>query len=113
MRHCWQVWSIERRENLYEDHSRADMLKRGEITPTQFNNYYLGWMITPTSPRIDLSPPGFGVASGWGMRVAVEDLRVVIRAAARGGRHVVLGGHSLGATIAVAYATWDFNRRAV
>src|SRR6185295_7059141 len=44
----WQVWSVERRENLFEDQSRADMLKRGEITPTQFNNYYLGWLITPT-----------------------------------------------------------------
>jgi hypothetical protein len=45
------------------------------------------------------------------MRVAVEDLRRVIAAARRGGRTVVLGGHSLGATIAVAYATWDFAGR--
>src|SRR5215213_3368617 len=95
----WQVWSIERRENLYEDQSRADMLKRGEITPTQFNNYYLGWMITPTSPRIDLRLPGFGVASGWGMRVAVEDLKRVVDEARRDSRYVVLGGHSLGGSI--------------
>jgi hypothetical protein len=44
--------------------------------------------------------------------VAVRDLRNVIRAARRGGRTVVLGGHSLGAAITVAYATWDFGGRA-
>jgi pimeloyl-ACP methyl ester carboxylesterase len=42
------------------------------------------------------------------MRVAVQDLRRVIRAAGKGGRTVVLGGHSLGGTITTAYATWDF-----
>jgi hypothetical protein len=36
----------------------------------------------------------------------------VVRAARRGGRNVVLAGHSLGATIAIAYATWDFGGRA-
>jgi hypothetical protein len=74
-------------------------------------DYYLGW-IGQQSPGPHFQPADAPYARGWGMRVAVEDLRVVIRAAARGGRHVVLGGHSLGATIAVAYATWDFNRRA-
>ena len=46
------------------------------------------------------------------MGVAIRDLRKVVRAAGRGGRHVVLGGHSLGGTITVAYATWDFGGRA-
>ena len=46
------------------------------------------------------------------MRVAVGDLRHVVRAARRGGRKVVLGGHSLGGTITTAYASWDFGGRA-
>jgi len=46
------------------------------------------------------------------MNVAVEDIRKVVKAAAKGGRTVVLGGHSLGGTITTAYATWDFNGRA-
>ena len=46
------------------------------------------------------------------MGVAIRDLRNVIRAARRGGRRVVLGGHSLGGAITVAYATWDFGGRA-
>ena len=46
------------------------------------------------------------------MNVAVEDLRRVIAQARRHSREVVLGGHSLGGSIATAYATWDFNGRA-
>jgi hypothetical protein len=42
------------------------------------------------------------------MRVEIEDLRRVVRAAERAGRHVVVGGHSLGGTITTAYATWNF-----
>jgi hypothetical protein len=46
------------------------------------------------------------------MAVALNDARaVVLRARAHGRRQVVLGGHSLGASLAVAYAAWDFNGR--
>jgi hypothetical protein len=36
----------------------------------------------------------------------------VIRKAGKGGREVILGGHSRGASSAVAYAGWDFNGKA-
>src|SRR5215470_17503251 len=74
-------------------------------------DYYLGW-IGQSNPGPHFQPVDAPYARSWGMRAAVEDLRVVVRAARHGGRHVVLGGHSLGATIAVAYATWDFGGRA-
>ena len=45
------------------------------------------------------------------MRVEIEDLRRVVKAAERTGRRVVLGGHSLGGTITTAYATWNFGGR--
>ena len=51
-------------------------------------------------------------ARRWGMGVAIRDLHRVVKAARRGGNRVVLGGHSLGGTITVAYATWDFHGRA-
>ena len=44
----WQVWSVERRENLLEDHSMVDRVKRGEATPQQLFDYYLGWITNPT-----------------------------------------------------------------
>ena len=74
------------------------------------------WSGSPTrrsrphfTPVADASVP---FARRWGMEVAIGDLRNVIRAARRGGNRVVLGGHSLGGSITVAYATWDFGGRA-
>jgi hypothetical protein len=48
----------------------------------------------------------------WGLETHLADLRRVVRRAARGGRQVILGGHSAGASTAVAYAAWDFGGRA-
>ena len=104
-----QVWAVERRENLFEDHSAADRLKRGEITARQMFDYYLGWLTNPAiTDHYGLSLGVEPYTRGWGMRVAVEDVRKVIEEARRNSREVVLGGHSLGASIATAYATWDF-----
>jgi hypothetical protein len=110
----WRVWSVDRRENLLEDHSVLDRALAGRATPDDLFRYYLKWLTDPSitthfQPVADASVP---FARRWGMGVAVRDLRNVIRAARRGGTRVVLGGHSLGGTITMAYATWDFHGRA-
>ena len=46
--------------------------------------------------------------SEWGLATQLRDLRVLVRRAGAGGRKVILGGHSAGASTAVAYAAWDF-----
>jgi hypothetical protein len=112
--HGWRVWSVDRRENLLEDHSMLDCALTGRATGRDVFRYYLEWLTDPSiashfQPVADASVP---FARRWGMGVAVRDLRHVIRAARRGGNHVVLGGHSLGGTITMAYATWDFNGQA-
>src|SRR6059058_3951973 len=40
----WQVWAVERRENLLEDQSVIDRAKAGTATPQELYNYYLGWI---------------------------------------------------------------------
>jgi pimeloyl-ACP methyl ester carboxylesterase len=85
-----------------------------QVSPRDLFRYYLEWIgdssITPRfAPVADASVP---YTRRWGMSVAIRDRRNVIRAARRGGHRVVLGGHSLGGTITVAYATWDFHGRA-
>src|SRR5215217_6544645 len=109
----WQVWAVERRENLLEDHSMLDRAKAGEATPQQLFDYYLGHLDDPNvSPHFRLiGDDEVGFAREWGMRAEVEDLRRVVRRAARRGGKVVLGGHSLGGSITTAYATWDFDGR--
>ena len=107
----WQVWAVERRENLLEDQSAVDRAKNGKATPQQLFDYYLGYITDPSvtthyQPVVNSAVP---FARGWGMRVEIEDLRrVVLKAEKRGGK-VVVGGHSLGGSITTAYATWDFS----
>ena len=108
----WKVWSVDRRENRLEDHSVLGPVVARDRPAQNAFRYYLESLtdtsITPRFTPVTDAP----YARRWGMGVAVRDLRNVVRAARRGGRTVVLGGHSLGATIAIAYATWDFGGRA-
>ena len=106
----WQVWSVERRENLLEDESELNRFKDRKATATQLFDYYLGYLKDPTITHHFQTVPNSTVefAKNWGMNVAVEDLHTVIGAAKKLGGRVVLGGHSLGGSVVTAYATWDF-----
>jgi pimeloyl-ACP methyl ester carboxylesterase len=108
---AWQVWSVERRENLIEDQSQLNAFKKGKISSTQLYNYYLGYLKNPSiTPHFQTVPDSsVTFAKGWGLNVVVQDLQRVIRAAHRLGGKVVLGGHSLGGSVVTAYATWNFD----
>jgi pimeloyl-ACP methyl ester carboxylesterase len=109
----WQVWSVERRENLLEDQSVFDKGKARKLGPQKVFDYYLGYLEDKSVKKHFQAIPDSEVdfAHDWGMQTELEDLdRVVSRAKKLGGR-VVVGGHSLGGTITTAYATWDFNGR--
>ncbi len=107
----WQVWAVERRENLLEDQSVYQLTKERRATPEHAFDYYLRWLVDSSiANHFRLIPDSeVGYARDWGMRVEVNDLRRVVLAARQGDRRVVLGGHSLGGSITTAYATWDFN----
>ena len=97
-----QVWAYERRTQAFEDHKGF-----ASGNPDQAFAYYLqGGGFAPVSGA---SVP---FVRDWGLRLALEDLRRVVKRARRGGRKVILGGHSLGASMVVAYAAWDFKGRA-
>src|SRR4051812_28063490 len=107
------VWAVDRRSQRLEDTSVFAKALRGEVTTKQMFDYYAGWLADPSiTPHYQPPDPAtLGFAADWGLRVQLEDVRRVVQAAARGGRRVVLGGHSLGASVAVAYASWDFAGR--
>jgi pimeloyl-ACP methyl ester carboxylesterase len=102
-----QVWSWDRRANAFEDTS---VFSRRD--PAQSFGYYLegqevdGRRFSPVS-----GPEDAPFAREWGLEVALEDLRRVVQKARRAGLRVILGGHSLGAWTAQAYASWDFGGR--
>jgi hypothetical protein len=92
-----QVWIVDRREQALEDTSGFAL---GD--PQRAQEYYLGFRYR----RVAGEDAKF--AAEWGLRRQLGDLRRVIRLARAGGRRVILGGHSAGASTAVAYAAWDF-----
>lgn len=92
-----QVWSVDRREQ-----SLADLSGFQGADPA---SYYL-------DGRYRRPPHMPAEARNWGLATTLGDLRAVVRSASdRGRRRVVLGGHSWGATTALAYAAWDFDGR--
>ena len=96
-----QVWAMDRRSYQLEDTRGFD-----DGDPDAAFRYYLGGggFVPPTDADT-------AWARKWGLELALEDLRRIVRRAGHGGREVVLGGHSLGASEAVAYAAWDFGGR--
>ena len=108
-----QVWAIDRRTYALEDTSIFEQGLAGRRSPQEVFDYYLGWITGATPPShynfVDTSQLGF--TREWGMKVALDDARRVVKLAREGGRRVILGGHSLGASLTVAYAAWDFNGR--
>lgn len=92
-----QVWSFDRREENLAD--------RSGFTTADPVGYYLDGHYRSQDPAAS------GYAAGWGLARTLADLDTVVCAAARGGRRVVLGGHSWGATTAMTYAAWDFDGR--
>ena len=95
-----QVWIVDRRQQAFEDTS---VFRTGD--PQAAQDYYLGFRY-----RRVLGADARFVAD-WGLKLQLADLRAVVRRAAKGGRRVLLGGHSAGASTAVAYAAWDFGGR--
>jgi pimeloyl-ACP methyl ester carboxylesterase len=90
-----QVWAVERREQ-----NLADV--RGMGDDNRLNYYLKGQYRRATEQTA-------AYTRSWGLAAAIADLRQVVIAARDGGRRrVLLGGHSWGATIALAYAAWDF-----
>jgi hypothetical protein len=96
-----QVWAVDRRSQALED---TTGFASGD--PAQAFSYYFGG-----GGFQPLRGADFSFAREWGLELALEDLRRVVRRARRGGRSVILGGHSLGAATAAAYAAWDFDGR--
>ena len=110
----WQVWAVERRENLLEDQSVFNKAKAGKATPTETFNYYLGYLSDPSITNHFQSIPDSQVAfaRNWGMNTEMQDLHRVVKVAKKLGGKVIVGGHSLGGSMTSAYATWDFGGKA-
>ncbi len=102
-----QVWAYDRRSQALEDHTG---FATGD--PDRAFGYYLKGEAVGGKTFAPVNGASVPYVREWGLKLALEDLRQVVKRARRGGRKVILGGHSLGASMAVAYAAWDFGGRA-
>jgi dienelactone hydrolase len=91
------VWIVDRRQQAFEDTLVFERRDRRAAL-----DYYAGLRYRSVKGE------DAKFVSEWGLSLQLEDLRRVVRSASRGGRRVILGGHSAGASTAVAYAAWDF-----
>ena len=110
-----QVWAVDRRSQALEDTSMFEKGVKGQATPEQVFQYYLGWLENPSQPGPRYAPPStdsLKFASEWGLPTEIGDLHNVIKSARKQGKRVILGGHSLGASMTTIYATWDFGGKA-
>lgn len=107
---AFEAWAIDRRANLLEDGFGLD-LAEARRDPSLATRYYLdGETLEGKTFGGFLTGPQVPWASEWGLATTVGDLRRVIALVPETERQarVVLVGHSLGASVAEAYAAWDF-----
>ena len=100
-----EVWVIDRRSNFLEDRSGfLEGERRGDPAVPLY--YYLA----PGGGWNRLKHEDVPWMAGWGLEVALEDIRCVLTRAhrERPGARVVLGGHSLGGMLSQAYAAAEF-----
>lgn len=108
-----EVWAVDRRSNFLEDHHGLDVAEvRGD--PELASRYYFaGDEVEGRRFPGLLSQEQTAFMSEWGLATTISDLQAVLGLVPAAGRksHVVLIGHSLGASIVEEYAAWDFTGR--
>jgi hypothetical protein len=108
-----QVWAFDRRSQALEDTRVFDDARAGRTDLQATFDFYLNWLTgKPVQPRfVPLDQARYGHARRWGLSMVMHDVRRVIRRARAQGKRVILGGHSLGASLTTIYASWDFGGR--
>ncbi len=104
-----EVWAIDRRANGLEDLSALRESLRTHNPGTAYR-YYIENAGTPAGfsavPEEEL-----GFMRRWGLVTHLNDLHEVVKQANERAETVVLGGHSLGASIVSFYAAYRFDKR--
>ena len=101
-----EVWAVDRRANALEDRSalREALRKRD---PSIAYRYYL--QNAGTAAGFNVIPAErLGFMRRWGLVAHLHDLHEVVKRANERAETVVLGGHSLGASMVGLYAAYRF-----
>lgn len=101
-----EVWAVDRRANALEDRTALIRSLR-EQDPSVAHRYYVA--NAGRAGGFEPIPPGDLAFMGrWGLDVHLRDLHAIVLQAGRRAERVVLGGHSLGASLVGLYAAYNF-----
>ena len=101
-----EVWAVDRRANALEDRRALQESLRTRDPETAYR-YYVTDAGTPagfTAVRAE----DVGFMRRWGLTAHLYDLHEVVKRAGAAADTVILGGHSLGASLAGFYAAYRF-----
>ena len=101
-----EVWAIDRRANALEDHTALQTSLRTR-NPDAAYRYYVQDAGTPAGFNA-VPEKALGFMRRWGLVTHLRDLHAVVKQAHQRAKTVVLGGHSLGASIVSFYAAYRF-----
>ena len=106
-----QVWALDRRSQALEDTRASPTRSPGASASSRPSTTTSAGSRTRRSSRTSSRSirRSSRFAKQWGLSLALQDVRRVVLSAKRQGKRVILGGHSLGASMTVAYASWDFD----
>ncbi len=101
-----EVWAVDRRANALEDRRAAvETLATGDPTPAY--EFYIA--NAGEADGFEPVPPDeVRFMAYWGLDVHLRDLHEIIKSANGKAPRVILGGHSLGASLVSFYAAYDF-----
>ena len=99
-----EVWAVDRRANGLEDRSAFRRAIEASDPDIAFE-YYVEQRGRPGGFQ-PWRPEDLGFMSRWGLAAHLEDLDAVVQLARQRAERVVLGGHSLGASLASLYASY-------
>jgi hypothetical protein len=106
-----ELWAIDRRENLLEDLTGMQAAEAAGDPEIARAYYFRGVSVGGKTFAGFLDPADRPYMSEWGLATFMADLRAVMERipAANRKSNVILLGHSVGASMAQAYAGWDFD----
>ncbi len=101
-----EVWAVDRRANALEDRRAAiESLEASDPTPAY--EFYVANAGKADGFRL-VPPDEVRFMAYWGLTVHLRDLHEIVKEAGEKAPRVILGGHSLGASLVSFYAAYDF-----
>jgi pimeloyl-ACP methyl ester carboxylesterase len=106
-----EAWALDRRSNALEDRTGIEAALAAHDPSLLTRYYFEGGSVNGATFAGFKKQSDVDFESEWGMVSTLADLRAVMALIPADQRkaHVVLAGHSLGASIVSQFAAWDFD----